>query len=146
MGCANSKTSGATGALEAPEGGDGAAPPKVMVDGEGQDGTVAVNGNAVACANGAEDTTGDEKEACNGDVTAKSDENETAPSGGEQSEQNGGCEKDGEKSIQDGGDGEENEEKQTGEEAEKEEENTTAEATDSENVESRENNEEEKPE
>ncbi|GFR01799.1 uncharacterized protein TNCT_393201 [Trichonephila clavata] len=55
MGCANSKT-GATGAYGAPEEeAAGGAPPKVMVDGEGQDGAVAANGNAVSCANGGED-------------------------------------------------------------------------------------------
>ncbi|GIY58534.1 uncharacterized protein CDAR_607671 [Caerostris darwini] len=52
MGCANSKT-GATGAYGAPEE-EAGAPPKVMVDGEAQDGAVAANGNAVSCANGAE--------------------------------------------------------------------------------------------
>ncbi|GBM99022.1 hypothetical protein AVEN_62189-1 [Araneus ventricosus] len=55
MGCANSKT-GATGAYGAPEEeAAGGAAPKVMVDGEAQDGAVAANGNAVSCANGAEE-------------------------------------------------------------------------------------------
>ncbi|KAF8782516.1 hypothetical protein HNY73_012788 [Argiope bruennichi] len=144
MGCANSKT-GTTGAYGAPEEeAAGGAAPKVMVDGEAQDGAVAANGNAVSCANGAEDATaGGEKEACNGDA-GNNDESDAAPSGGGNTEQNGGTGEEADKSIQDGAGEEENKQEDSKDEEEK---NTEEAATESsENAESRENNDEEKPE
>ncbi|GFT33300.1 hypothetical protein NPIL_619531 [Nephila pilipes] len=145
MGCANSKT-GATGAYGAPEEEAAGAPPKVMVDGEGQDGAVAANGNAVSCANGgeAEDTAGEEKEACNGD--ANNDESDGAPSSGEKTEQNGGCGEDNDKSIQDGGGEQAAADEENKADDSKEEKNSEDATESSENAESRENNDEEKPE
>ncbi|GFS89372.1 uncharacterized protein TNCV_1809201 [Trichonephila clavipes] len=95
----------------------------------------------------AEDTAGEEKEACNGGVN--NEENDGAPSSGEKTEQNGGCGDDNDKSIQDGG-GEQaaaDEENKADDSACKEEEKNSEDATESsENAESRENIDEEKPE